>query len=140
MDVEKKKFLLFPRINRFAVIRMNPVAMIQELELDGLALSRAQAMLPRKYLVYLDIVSQHRSLCMHSINTLSSAVAASFSRQPVVQIQCGTCSDGVTPRGPCTRPRLRHGHAYLSKPSICQRSCPNYTGIALSLRQLLLLD
>ncbi|KAI0752786.1 hypothetical protein C8Q80DRAFT_475904 [Daedaleopsis nitida] len=54
----QKEFFPFPPMNQFAVIRMNPIAMVQELTLDDRALSRARAMHPQKYLVYLDIPLQ----------------------------------------------------------------------------------
>ena len=51
--------LPFPIPSNFAVVRMDPVAMVRRLKLDQLAIAEAEAMRPQKYLVYLTIVSVH---------------------------------------------------------------------------------
>ena len=45
-----------PPARRFAVIRMDPIAMVEHLG-DDVALRAAMAMRPKKYLVYLEHVS-----------------------------------------------------------------------------------
>ena len=46
----------FPKAQRFAVAKMDPVAMVVNLGLDAQAVAEAEAMMPKKYLVYLDVV------------------------------------------------------------------------------------
>ena len=53
------KIVMLPEPHSFAVVRMDPVAMVSHLNLDPVALKAAQAMRPKKYLVYLDIVRVH---------------------------------------------------------------------------------
>ena len=50
------KIVMLPEPNLFAVVRMDPVAMVAYLNLDSVALEAARAMRPKKYLVYLDVV------------------------------------------------------------------------------------
>ena len=50
------KIVMLPEPNLFAVVRMDPVAMVAYLTLDYVALEAARAMRPKKYLVYLDVV------------------------------------------------------------------------------------
>ena len=44
--------LLFPPLRLYAVIQMDPVAMVKHLD-DSIALEEARALRPQKYLVYL---------------------------------------------------------------------------------------
>ena len=53
-----KKASAFPKARRFAVVRMDPVAMVEHLH-DPVALNAARAMRTKKYLVYLEFVSTH---------------------------------------------------------------------------------
>ena len=46
----------FPKARRFVVAQMDPVAMVVKLGLDAQAVAEAKAMMPKKYLVYLDVV------------------------------------------------------------------------------------
>lgn len=49
--------LPFPRLHRFAIIQMDPVAMIEQLNIhDDEALSEAHALTTKKYLVYIAYV------------------------------------------------------------------------------------
>ena len=47
--------LPFPKPREFAVVRMDPVAMVERLR-DPVAMEAARAMTPKKYLVFLQYV------------------------------------------------------------------------------------
>ena len=58
--------LKFPRIGLYAVVRIDPVAMVEHLN-DPIALQQARALLTKKYLVYLkDVRMPHGISCASS--------------------------------------------------------------------------
>ena len=68
--------LMAPSPRYYAVIRMDPVAMVQGLELDDpQMLEEARKMEPKKYLVYLDRVSCPSRLPQLSLHPLPCARA-----------------------------------------------------------------
>ncbi len=52
----QRKITILPTGQQFAVVRMDPLAMVLHLNLDSVAIEEATAMKPKKYLVYVDSV------------------------------------------------------------------------------------
>ncbi|TFK84698.1 hypothetical protein K466DRAFT_496076 [Polyporus arcularius HHB13444] len=50
----RRKITVLPTGRQFAVVRMDPLAMVSHLDLDSVAIEEATAINPKKYLVYLD--------------------------------------------------------------------------------------
>ncbi|KAI1786332.1 hypothetical protein LXA43DRAFT_59437 [Ganoderma leucocontextum] len=73
--------LIFPSGFAYAVIKMDPLAMVKDLGLDDLdTLAAAAAMKPKKYLVYLeyplDLPSPKSRWCRYSMSPISSTLRA----------------------------------------------------------------
>ncbi|KAI0740897.1 hypothetical protein C8Q76DRAFT_791281 [Earliella scabrosa] len=71
-------FLPFPECRRFAVIRLNPVAMIEHLKLDQQALDAARSMRNKKHLVYLyaphDLPFPDSLWCRYSVEPVATVL------------------------------------------------------------------
>ncbi|KAI0740896.1 hypothetical protein C8Q76DRAFT_608046 [Earliella scabrosa] len=75
---ETPHLLPFPQRRRFAVIRLNPVAMIEHLKLDQQALDAARSMRNKKYLVYLyaphDLPFPDSLWCRYSVEPVATVL------------------------------------------------------------------
>ncbi|KAI1790325.1 hypothetical protein LXA43DRAFT_510406 [Ganoderma leucocontextum] len=100
---------IFPYVRQYAVIQMDPVAMVQDLE-DAVVIAEAQAMRPKKYLVFL------------------SVLGASGDLPFPWDMACEYAADIVS-RGPCRIHELRgltagdavipiHPNSYPERPSV----------------------
>ncbi|RPD70394.1 hypothetical protein L226DRAFT_470235 [Lentinus tigrinus ALCF2SS1-7] len=124
-----KKASAFPKARRFAVVRMDPVAMVEHLQ-DPLATNAARAMRPKKYLVYLefpqDLPMPDSSYCRYRVN----AVAARL-RPPVPEK--GITRDMVVPIYPNTH-RARDDVKIASTPVFPFSNCYFWIDARMSLR------
>ncbi|TFK84700.1 hypothetical protein K466DRAFT_526956, partial [Polyporus arcularius HHB13444] len=104
--------------NQFAVLRIDPVAMVEPLR-DPQALAEARAMKPKKYLMYLsmpmDLPSPASSWCRYGTDPVASTLRPADPRQ-------GIAPDMVMPIAPNTQ-HLRGRPALTPQPSFPFNNC-----------------
>ena len=107
--------LIFPSGLAYAVVRMDPVAMVKDLGLDDAeTLNAVEAMTPKKYLVYLEYVSMfvfHITMLRRSNRKASRP---STPEKPLVSLLHESHRHYPPRRRPEERTIARYGRPYLA--------------------------